>query len=125
WYERALAGYLESAGRGEVHYYHHLADFYADVREDGREAVKWARKDIELRENFSTQAALAWASYRCGRFADAVEVIDRALSSGVKDAHLFAQAATIYRAAGRIEEGASYLQMAAAINPYHDGFHVH
>jgi tetratricopeptide (TPR) repeat protein len=121
----ARAGYLQSTHRGGVHYYHHLADFYADVIEDGAEAVKWARKDIELRENFSTQAALAWASYRCGRFADAVEVIDRALSSGVKDAHLFAQAATIYRAAGRIEEGASYLQMAAAINPYHDGFHVH
>ena len=31
WHERALAGYLESAGRGEVQYHHHLAEYYADV----------------------------------------------------------------------------------------------
>jgi tetratricopeptide (TPR) repeat protein len=121
----ARAAYLQSARRGGVHYYHHLADFYADVLEDGAEAIKWARKDIELRENFSTQAALAWALYRDGRFAEALEAINVALSSGVKDAHLFSQAATIYRAASRIDEGAAYLQMAAAINPNHGSFHVH
>ena len=44
WYEKALAGYLESVQHGDVHYYHHLADFYADVRENGREAVKWAQR---------------------------------------------------------------------------------
>jgi tetratricopeptide (TPR) repeat protein len=121
----ARAAYLQSARRGGVHYYHHLADFYADVIEDGAEAIRWARKDIELRQNFSTQAALAWALYRDGRFAEAVEAIDLALASGVKDAHLFSQAATIYRAAGRIDESAAYLQMAAAINPNHGSFHVH
>jgi tetratricopeptide (TPR) repeat protein len=121
----ARAAYLQSARRGGVHYFHHLADFYADVLEDGAEAIKWARKDIEVRENFSTQAALAWALYRDARFAEALEAINLALSSGVKDAHLFSQAATIYRASGRIDEGASYLQMAATINPHHDSFHVH
>jgi hypothetical protein len=28
WHDRALAGYLQSADRGEVHYYHHLADYF-------------------------------------------------------------------------------------------------
>src|SRR6266508_6175640 len=121
----ARAAYLQSVRRGGVHYYHHLADFYADVLEDGAEAVKWARKDIALRENFSTQAALAWALYRDGRFAEALESIEHALASGVKDAHLFSQAAIIYRAAGRADEAAPYSQMAAAINPYHGSFHVH
>jgi tetratricopeptide (TPR) repeat protein len=121
----ARAAYLQSAHRGGVHYYHHLADFYADVVEDGAEALAWARKDIALRENFSTQAALAWALYRCGQFPDAVETIERALSSGVKDAHLFAQAATIHRAAGRTEGGDRYLRMAAEINPHHGSFHIH
>src|SRR5262249_53241974 len=37
-FEQALAAYLDSAARGEVHYLHHLADFYADVREDGVQA---------------------------------------------------------------------------------------
>jgi tetratricopeptide (TPR) repeat protein len=32
WKQRALAAYLESARRGEVHYYHHLADYYLTWR---------------------------------------------------------------------------------------------
>jgi tetratricopeptide (TPR) repeat protein len=125
WRVIARTAYLQSVRRGGVHYYHHLTDFYSDVPEHGAEAVKWARKDITVRENFSTQAALAWALYRYGQFAEALEAVNHALSSGVKDAHLFLQAATIYRAAGRVNEGAAYLQMAAAINPYHNAFHVH
>jgi tetratricopeptide (TPR) repeat protein len=125
WYEKALAAYLESVERGGVHYYHHLADFYMDVREDGREAVKWARKDIELRENFSTQAALAWALYRDGQFPEALDLMNQALSSGSRDARLLFQAAMIHRAAGGNGAGNLYLQMAAEINPHHQNFHVH
>jgi tetratricopeptide (TPR) repeat protein len=121
----ARAAYLQSARRGGVHYYHHLVDFYAEVDGDGAEALAWARRDIALRENFSTQAALAWAQYHCGHFAEAVEAIDRALSSGAKDAHLLSQAAAIYVAAGRTGDGDRCLQMATAINPHHGGFHVH
>ncbi|HEX8652414.1 MAG TPA: tetratricopeptide repeat protein [Pyrinomonadaceae bacterium] len=125
WFEKALAAYLESAAQGGVHYYHHLVDFYADVRRDGREAVNWARKDVSLRENFSTQAALAWALYRDGQLDEALARINQALSSGVKDAHIFSQAATIHRALGASDQGDRYLQMAAEINPHHRNFHVH
>ena len=45
WKQRALTGYLQSTQRGEVHYYHHLADYYSDVAKDGAEAVIWAYKD--------------------------------------------------------------------------------
>ena len=124
-YQKALAGYLESAERGDVHFYHHLADFYADVREDGAEAVKWARMDIALRRNFSTLAALAWALYRAGEFAEALETMQQALSSGVADAHLFFQAAKIHKSAGGNGNGERYLQMAQAINPHYRSFHVH
>ncbi|MGI8991271.1 MAG: tetratricopeptide repeat protein [Bryobacteraceae bacterium] len=125
WAERALAAYLKSAERGEVHYYHHLADFYAHVREDGARAATWARKDIELRENYSTQAALAWALYLNGEVAEALETIRRALSSGVKEAEMYLQAAAIHRAAARAEEGDGYLRTAAEINPHFRNFHVH
>lgn len=124
-YQKALAGYLESAGRGDVHFYHHLADFYADVREDGAEAVKWARRDIALRRNFSTLAALAWSLYRAGEFAEALETMQQALSTGAADAHLFFQAAKIYQSAGGNGHGDRYLQMAQAINPQYRSFHVH
>src|SRR5262249_52473934 len=81
WKERALTAYLQSAQRNEVHYYHHIADYYTDVADDGAKAVKWAHKDLELRENFATQAALAWAFYRQGRLSEAVHWIGRALAS--------------------------------------------
>jgi len=125
WFDQALAGYLESAGRGDVHYYHHLTDFYADVREDGAEALKWARMDLELRDNFATQAALAWALYRDGQLDAARDAMDQALSSGVCDAELFSQAAAIERAAGRASESARHLQKAEEINPHYRNFHVH
>jgi tetratricopeptide (TPR) repeat protein len=125
WHEKALAAYLESVQRGDVHYLHHLADFYADVREDGAEAVRWARKDLELRQNFSTHAALAWALYRDSRFAEALDAVHKALSSGVRDAKLFLQAGMIHLAAGRTDEGKQFLREAAEINPHYQEVHVH
>jgi tetratricopeptide (TPR) repeat protein len=122
---KARDGFLQSAARGEVHYYHHLADFYADVEENGPEAVKWARKDLELRRNFSTLAALAWALYRAEQFSEAVELMNEALSSGAKDARLFRTAGMIYTAASPNGKGAWYLKKAAELNPNLKNFHVH
>jgi tetratricopeptide (TPR) repeat protein len=125
WKERALTKYLQSARRGEVHFYHHLVDYYTDVAEDGAEAMKWAHKDLRLRENFATQAALAWSLYRAGQFGDAVRWIDRALASGVVDARLYLRAGEIYRAAGNEAEGCELRQRAISRNPVVAGFHVH
>jgi tetratricopeptide (TPR) repeat protein len=125
WYDRALAEYLESAECGEVHYLHHLAEFYADVRQEGAAAVHWARKDFELRPTFSTQAALAWALLRDGQFGAAFDLMQQCLASGVRDADLFHHAGLIYQAVGRVDEGHLYLHAAAEINPHYQAFHVH
>jgi predicted Zn-dependent protease len=125
WEERALNAYLQSAGRGEVHYYHHLVDYYADVVEDGANAVKWAYKDLQLRENFATQAALAWALYRDGQCGDAVCWIDRALASRVVDARLYFRAGEIYYAAGDKTRGYEFRERALKLNPAVAGFHLH
>ena len=122
---KARDGFLQSAERGEVHYYHHLADFYADVEQNGPEAVKWARKDLELRRNFSTLAALAWALYRAEQFSEALELMNEALSSGAKDARLFRAAGMIYAAASPNGKGDWYLKKAAELNPNLKNFHVH
>ena len=122
---RAEGAFLESAKRGEVHYYHHLADLYADVFENGAEAVKWAEKDLELRRNFATLAAMSWALYRTGEFSKALELLNESLASGVKDARLFHQAGIIHKAISPNGKADSYLQMAAAINPHYENFHVH
>jgi tetratricopeptide (TPR) repeat protein len=125
WHRRALTGYLRSTQRDEVHYYHHLADYYSDVARDGPEAVKWARADLQLRENFSTQAALAWAYYRNGQSDEACNWIDRALASGAVDAHLYSRAAKIHASAGDTDSARSYMERATRLNPSIDKFHVH
>ncbi len=108
-----------------MHYYHHLVDYYSDVAKDGGEAVKWACKDLLLRENFATQAALAWAFYRDGQAGEAVRWIDRALASGVVEAQLYYRAGKIYRAAGDEISGRNHLDRATHLNPAVAGFHVH
>ena len=125
WLDNALAAYNESVRRGDVHYYHHLADFYADARENGTEAIRWARKDLELRPNFATEGALAWALYRNGEFAEALDLVEKALSSGIRDARLLYHAAMIHLAAGQSKASKQLLAEAVQINPLHENFHVH
>ncbi|HET9379149.1 MAG TPA: hypothetical protein VFO40_29520, partial [Chthoniobacterales bacterium] len=125
WYEEALVGYLQSAERGQVHYYHHLADFYSHVSGRADQAVHWARKDLELRPNFATEAALAWTLYRDAQISNALDLINQALSSGVKDAQIFYKAGMINLAAGRGHDGERYLEQAGQINSRHRNFHVH
>jgi len=125
WLDRALENYLESARCGDVHYYHHLTDFYADVREDVAEALRWARLDWEMRPNYATQAALAWALYRGGQVPEAARMIKQALESGVRESGLFVQAAGIFGAAGSAGESKRYLDLAAEMNPGYQNFHVH
>jgi tetratricopeptide (TPR) repeat protein len=91
----ALAKFTESANRGEIHYYHHLVDYHCRVTENYAEAIQWARKDLALRDNFSTRSALAWALFRAGETREALEHIDRALDSGVIDPRIHRQAAEI------------------------------
>jgi tetratricopeptide (TPR) repeat protein len=125
WFGQALVAYLKSVERGDVHYFHHLADFYADAGQEPAEAVRFARMDLEMRSNFSTQATLAWALYRNGELSEAIEYIRLALSSGVRDAGIFSTAATLFDTAGDRAESRRYAEAASQINPERHRFHVH
>jgi tetratricopeptide (TPR) repeat protein len=125
WQHKALSSYLQSVQSGEVHFLHHLADYAADVAKDGTQAVGWARADLELRENFSTQSALAWAHYRNRKFDEARFRIDQALGSGAVEAHLFFRAAMVYAASGDTERGRFYMERAKRENPCVENFHIH
>jgi len=102
-----------------------LTRYYADVLEDGAEAVKWARMDLQLRKNFSTHDAMAWALYRNGQYLEAIDQMNTALSSGIKDAHLFFHAAMIHLAARRAEESKQFFRQASEVNPHFTAFHAH
>jgi Tfp pilus assembly protein PilF len=72
-----------------------------------------------MRSNFSTQAAMAWALYRNGQLSEAVEYMNLAVSSGVRDAQILSTAATLLQAAGNAAESQHYAQAALRINPKH------
>lgn len=123
WLDMAVVAFLVSAQQGGVHYYHHLADVYADMEGCAAKAVEWARKDVALRSNFSTQSALAWALLQNGEVADGLVWICEALASGVQDGGIFATASALFHAVGDPAQGERYARAAAEINP--SGHHSH
>ena len=125
WFAQALHAYLVSVERGEVHYYHHLADFYADSGGQPAEAVRFARMDVTLRANFSTHAALAWALYCNAEFTEGIEAIQRALGSGAEDASMLTTAAALYGAAGDTARESEYQTAARRINPLSHAVYLH
>jgi tetratricopeptide (TPR) repeat protein len=125
WHARARDAYLKNAAEGNAHYFHHLAGFFADTEENPVEALKWARRDLELRHTAAAEDALAWALYRGGAFAPAAEAANKMVVRGTKDAHILAHAGMIFLAAGDPVRGKELLAEAARINPRHNSFHVH
>ena len=124
-YALALAGYTKSAEAGNLHYAHHLAGFYCDAQENPVEALKWAKKDIEMRQSCYAYDTLAWALYKNGDYPAAAEAMNKALASEVKDAHLYFHAGVIYARAGDFAKGKACAQKALEINPMFEKFHVH
>ena len=125
WHDRAREAYLKSAGQGNAHYYHHLAGFYSDAQENPEEALRWARKDLEIRHSVYAYDSLAWALYKNGEFARAAEEMTRALATGTKDAHLLFHGGMIFSRAGELDRGRELLKEALAVNPRYHSFHVH
>jgi tetratricopeptide (TPR) repeat protein len=125
WHDRARDAYLKSTASGAVHYYHHLAGFFCDAEPDAAEAVKWARKDLEVRGGVWAHDGLAWALYQSGDFPGAAKEMDQALSTGMKDAHILYHGTLIYHRAGDIAKAADCLRRASEANPKFNEFHVH
>lgn len=125
WHQNALTGYKAAAADGNAHYYHHLASFYCDIQGNSEEALKWAKKDFELRHGIYAYDTLAWALYKNGMYSEAAETMAKALALGTRDAHLLFHAATVYSRAGDFAKGREYAQQALAVNPQFEKFHVH
>ncbi len=125
WHERARAAYLKTAERGDGRYIHYLAGFYADSEENPSDALKWARKDMEIRQSVFARDAMAWALYKNGQMDVAAAEMDKALAEGTKDAHLYFHASMIFSAKGDLARGKEFLRHAAEVNPRYNAFHMH
>ena len=97
----ALTEYQASAARGEVHYLHHLAAYYADVEPDPAAAVEIACRDVAVRRNGTTLSLLAWCLHRAGRPGEAAQAGWEALALGARDPELLARAWQIEHATAR------------------------
>ena len=125
WHERALAGYLDSVKRGEPLYDHHLAGLYSDSLNQPEAAVQAARHDYALRHSIQACDALAWALFKAGKNQEALEFINKALATGVMDAHILYHAGMVRMGSGDIPGGSTALQSAMKANPRYSTFHVH
>ena len=125
WHDQAVAGYMASVDAGFVHYYHHLAGFFTDSRPDGKLAVHWAQKDLELRDTLAAHDAYAWALYLDGQIDKAADHAEKIILSPSVDAHLLFHAGMIVSRHGDIPRGAQLLQRARNENPYLHSFHLH
>jgi tetratricopeptide (TPR) repeat protein len=117
WKMRALEGYLKSTSHGQVHYLHSLVDLSCEMPGQSSRATEWARRDEELRSNYLTQGALAWALYRNGESQEALEWLSKALASGAVSERLYLQAACIYAGVGDVDASAKYMRLSRAANP--------
>lgn len=98
-----------------------LALFYADRGIKLAEALKLAKNELEVRRDIYTWDALGWVLYKNGRFAEAGQAIDNALSLHTNDPQLLFHAGMIYHGLAKDTEAISFLKRALETNPH---FHV-
>lgn len=122
---KAISAYTHSIEGGEVHYYHHLASIYADSKLEPELALKFARLDSNLRRTPASLDLLAWALYRNGKFSEAADIANEAVSFGTVEPHLLFHAGTIFSAAGNFERGGAFLRQVTEVNPRYNTFHAH
>jgi tetratricopeptide (TPR) repeat protein len=72
-----------------------LIAFYTDRKTDPAEALRIATLESAKRQDCHTLAALAWALYQNGKFADAKTAMDKALSVGIREPGYLCHAAVI------------------------------
>jgi tetratricopeptide (TPR) repeat protein len=102
-------------------YNRELAMFYAAHDRELPRALELAKKELEVRHDVYTHDAVAWALYKNGRTANAMEEMDKALQLSTQDALLMYHAGIIERHSGNETKAREYLQRALEIN---HNFHV-
>lgn len=117
--------YLESVNEDNVHYYHHLAGLYSDSRKMPDEALRWARKDYDVRQGVYALDCLAWALYGKGEFKEAAQTIKKALAFGTRDTHLYFHASMIFFRADDLPSSREMVRKAKELNPFYTKFHAH
>jgi tetratricopeptide (TPR) repeat protein len=101
-----------------------LALFYADQGIKLPEALELARKELEVRHDIYTWDTLAWVLYKNGRFHEAAEAINKALSLHTNDSLLLFHAGMIYHTLAKDSDAEEFLSRALKTSPHFAVFHA-
>ena len=118
--QRERDGYLAAVEAGDPGYFRNLAMFFTDVEPRPDEAIRWARKDLELRQDHAAWATLAWALHGKGDLPAAREAMAKATASGAEDAGMWFRAGVIEKDSGHAAAARAAFTRALAINPRFD-----
>jgi tetratricopeptide (TPR) repeat protein len=94
-----------------------MARFYADHDRNLPEALAMAQEEYKTRPNVYVMDTLAWTLYKNGRYAEARDLIEKALKRKTPDPSLYFHAGMIYAKMGRIAPAQTYLSKALNLNP--------
>jgi tetratricopeptide (TPR) repeat protein len=94
-----------------------LARFYADHDRKLPEALAIAEAEYKATPNVFAADVLAWAYYKNGRYADALEMVQKALSQKTPDATFLFHAGMIHDKLGHRAEAQRLLYQAISLNP--------
>ena len=101
-------------------YNRQLTLFYADHDIKSNRSYENASREYAVRKDIYGADALAWASLKNNKVAEAQNLIRSALRLGTKDVRLFYHAGMIAMAAGDSKQAREYLQQALTLNPQFD-----
>lgn len=115
--QRAASRYDELLERYPEAMYWHAAGFFTEEGDDPKKAVRLLEKNLKLRPNAGSYAALASALLAVGKPEAAAENMDVALKSQVRRADLFWTAARVRHARGQIADAEALAKLARSLNP--------
>jgi tetratricopeptide (TPR) repeat protein len=94
-----------------------IARFYADHDRNIPEALRLAESEYATRKNVVATDTLAWCLYKSGRYAEARDMIERALAHSTPDAGFRFHAGMIYAKLGDRVTAQNRLYQALSLNP--------
>jgi len=95
---------------------HELITYYADFAHRPDRALEVAQREIERRHDVFTLDSYAWALYANGRYSEARQQIERALSVGIRDAKIFRHGGEIALKCGDVASARHSFQQSIELN---------
>lgn len=116
-FDLAREAYQQAAREGDPGAFRPLALFLLEIDDRPADALVWARKDADVRQDGVTLGVLAWALLKTGHKEEAAAAADRAIKAQPMDADTWYRAGVVALEAGDRAAARLRLGRALRINP--------